>query len=194
MMISEYRNTVRCLYLKECELIESSVEAAFGVSRSDIVSVSRYRNIVEARMALFSLFRQYFRISANQLGAIYNKDHSTIFYNLKMCEDMKKFDRVFNCKFCSAEAFVQERLSVIKSEVLLERNRNRCFLWYCVNPDGSRKMFFDKPRRAENYWQGRLVHIDDRLMELFSDRAWEDDPIMVELRMIDPEIQEEIAL
>lgn len=177
---------LRCLYYDQRMVVENAIEQVFGVSAEEIASSQRFRIIVEARMALFDLFRGHFSISLSNLGLLYNRHHSTVLYSLKGSEDLYQFDREYRDHYNRAKAIVEAGCRTLRKEVLKEASATdrHFFLWYCANQDGQRRVFFGKPTRADKYWQGRLVHIDLHFLEMFPPITWDDEPLLMELNLL----------
>lgn len=176
---------LRCLYYDQRMVVENAIEQVFGVSAKDIESSSRMREIVEARMALFALFRKHFPISLSHLGLLYNRHHSTVLYSMRSSDDLYQFDFHYRDRYNRSEAIVEAGCKTLRKEVLKEVSSDKhFFLWYCVNQDGQRRVFFGKPSRADKYWWGRLVHIDLNFLELLPPRTWDDEPLLMELNLL----------
>lgn len=128
-MSIDYSNTqdsreVRALFLKQCEIVETAIENSFGVTAEQLKIKSRLRYIVEARMAMFWLWRKFFEISTTQLGILYERDHSTIIYNIHVAEDLKRFDRFFAKRLLTAQQEVALKIdSLGETQLFCKKNQ-----------------------------------------------------------------------
>lgn len=70
----------------------------FDTSRYALLSTSRFRHIVEIRQLLFYVLRKKYSMSTVEIGEYFNKDHATIIYATKVCENLKQVDADFRRK------------------------------------------------------------------------------------------------
>ncbi len=101
-------------YLRDAEPVSDTitrivmcVARRFQVSTSDIMGVSRKKEIKNARNVAMYVTREITQISFPQIGAIFNRDHSTVHSNIGMIESEMQSDPVL-------EATVGEILKEIK--------------------------------------------------------------------------------
>lgn len=195
-MFADYSDTrdsqdMRNVFLRECEMIETAVSNSFGVCVEQLRMRSRVRNIVEARMAMFWLWRQFFVITTTQLGALYGRDHATIIYNIRVAEDLKQFDGFFAKRLSMAQQEVELKIDTLEETRLPRRKKkeegqgvNSLVFWYCADADGHRRLFLEKPQRGDGCWEGRLVSIDDYVLSLLSEPNWDQEPLPVEMTIL----------
>lgn len=192
-MFTDYSNTqdpreVRNVFWRECEIVETAVSNSFGVYVEQLHTRSRVRNIVEARMAMFWLWRQFFAITTTQLGALYGRDHTTILYNIRVAEDLKRFDRFFAKRLSMAQQAVAQKIDSLGETQLFRREKSQemgnLMFWYCANADGHRGLFLEKPQRGNGRWEGRLVCIDDYVLGLLPELNWDQEPLHVEMTIL----------
>ena len=104
---------LRCLYHDQRMIVEGAIKQAFGVPAEDIESSSRVRGIVEARMALFALFRKHFPIPLVHLGMLYNRHHATVLYGIRTAKDLCRFDVHYRDRYNRAEAIIEKFLNEV---------------------------------------------------------------------------------
>jgi chromosomal replication initiator protein len=76
-----------------------AVCAVTDITRDQIVSPSRKREIVEARHIAIGLILQSFRnIGLKEVGRMFNRDHSTVIYARETYRDLMETDRDFRKK------------------------------------------------------------------------------------------------
>ena len=101
-------------YLRDAEPVSDTitrivacVARRFQVTTSDIMGMSRKKEIKNARNVAMYVTREITQISFPQIGAIFNRDHSTVHSNIGMIESEMQSDPVL-------EATVGEILKEIK--------------------------------------------------------------------------------
>jgi len=76
--------------------IQKNVAKAFGLSKEELRSPSRRKQIVKGRQTAMYLIRINLRKSLNDIGSIFGKkDHTTVLNSLKKVEKLKSEDRDF---------------------------------------------------------------------------------------------------
>lgn len=83
----------------EAEIIQR-VCNVFGVTRADLMSRKRKREVSQARQAaIFAIIR--LRYTQEQAGAVFNRDHSTVAHAIRtienLCEVYPEFKRSVDC-------------------------------------------------------------------------------------------------
>ncbi len=78
----------------DMELILEGVCKFFGITREDLLSRSRKKNIILARQALVYLLRNLAQKNLKKIAEFIKKEHSTVIYHLKTFEKKLKEDRV----------------------------------------------------------------------------------------------------
>lgn len=73
---------VRPAPLSEVSEIISAVAEALQIPFEKFISTSRKREFTEARFICFQLLRLHTNLTLQEIGAIFNRDHSTIIYGL----------------------------------------------------------------------------------------------------------------
>ena len=79
----------------------------FGVTREQIISHKRTRNLVLSRHICFFVLRHRFNLTLNEIGQLFRRDHTTIMHGLKnvndgiFCKDM----RMDHLKYLNNEIF-----------------------------------------------------------------------------------------
>lgn len=94
-LLAKYRVTERA---ENINLLLASVSVAFGASKAEILGTSRKAYIVDARTAFANLLRNLKNMTYHQIGAIFNKDHSTIIHYIDKHKDMIQFDAKYQSK------------------------------------------------------------------------------------------------
>ena len=61
------------------------------VSKHDIFSKSRTRDVVRARSILYNLLHESYDVSISSMSRVFNQDHTTIIHSLKNKEDKKNY-------------------------------------------------------------------------------------------------------
>ncbi len=64
--------------IEKCADIYDRIMNEYGVSEQELKSPLRDRNIVNVRHALFYYLRYTKNMNTNQIGALFNRDHSTV--------------------------------------------------------------------------------------------------------------------
>jgi chromosomal replication initiator protein len=77
-------------------IIALAIEEITEVSIEDIKSRKRHRYIVEIRQIYHYFLKNYTGYNLTAIGALTNRDHSTVLYSIKMVEDLKETDPAFN--------------------------------------------------------------------------------------------------
>ncbi len=80
---------------QEIEIILEGVCKFFGVSREEVLSTSRKKNLVLARQALIYLLKNFAQKSLKEISAFVKKEHSTVIYHLKTFERRLQENRAF---------------------------------------------------------------------------------------------------
>ncbi len=62
------------------------VAESFSVTVEDILSRSRHQSIARARQATCYILRQRFDLSLHEIGALLDRDHSTVVHSLQRSE------------------------------------------------------------------------------------------------------------
>lgn len=79
--------------------IIKSVCYVLNVSIEDIIGKTRKREVVEARyIAIGIIFNSNDRITKVNIGKIFNRDHSTVIYSLRIFDDLLSCDKSFKRK------------------------------------------------------------------------------------------------
>lgn len=101
-------------YLRDAEPVTDTitrivfaVSRHFSVSTTDIMGMSRKKDIKNARNVAMYVTREVTQISFPQIGAVFNRDHSTVHSNIGMIESEMQSDPVL-------EATVNEIIKEIK--------------------------------------------------------------------------------
>lgn len=101
-------------YLRDAEPVTDTitrivfaVSRHFSVSTTDIMGTSRKKDIKNARNVAMYVTREVTQISFPQIGAVFNRDHSTVHSNIGMVESEMQSDPVL-------EATVNEIIKEIK--------------------------------------------------------------------------------
>ena len=94
----------------------SAVCRAFQVVPDEIASSKRYKEYVEARVALAYILRTKEVYALNKIGRLMRKDHTTVMHYLKCAEDWCTTDRAFQAKLHRAIALYDAIQSVDKGE------------------------------------------------------------------------------
>ena len=61
------------------------------VSKHDIFSKSRTRDVVRARSILYNLLHESYDVSISSMSRVFNQDHTTIIHSLKNKEDKRNY-------------------------------------------------------------------------------------------------------
>ena len=61
------------------------------VSKHDIFSKSRTRDVVRARSILYNLLHESYDVSISSMSRVFNQDHTTIIHSLRNKEDKKNY-------------------------------------------------------------------------------------------------------
>jgi chromosomal replication initiation ATPase DnaA len=61
------------------------------VSKHDIFSKGRTRDVVRARSILYNLLHESYNISISSMSRVFNQDHTTIIHSLRNKEDKKRY-------------------------------------------------------------------------------------------------------
>lgn len=83
----------------DIEVILEILSRFFGITKDEIFSSSRKRNISLARKALIYLLRNYARKNLKEIAKVLKKEHSTIIHHLKSFERKLAEDRTFRFRF-----------------------------------------------------------------------------------------------
>ncbi len=73
--------------------IQKVVEGFYKISHSDLVGKKRTRNIIYARQIAIYLCRQLLDLPFNDIGKLFNRDHSTVMYSVTNVEEKMKESR-----------------------------------------------------------------------------------------------------
>ena len=68
------------------------------VKREDVLSKSRNREIVECRHIAMSIIRMNSGMALIKIGAMFNRDHSTVLYGIDTFNELYEFDKDFKSK------------------------------------------------------------------------------------------------
>lgn len=99
--------SISCLFAPANRLLLPSpnhivaiVSKVNSVSLEDLRSTSRKRQFVESRAIAASLIKNYFpKMTLVAIAQLFNKDHSTIIYNLSIASDLCLTDRKFRSNY-----------------------------------------------------------------------------------------------
>lgn len=76
--------------------IQSRVAAHYQISRSDMLSPSRYRSVARPRAVAIALCRVLTTKSSTQIGRAFNRDHSTVLDRCRAVIRLCDADPAFN--------------------------------------------------------------------------------------------------
>lgn len=93
-------------YLK---LLYRTILDVLCVSEDELKSVKKKANIVDARK-IFSYLCKEQGLSLNQIGALVNRNHSTIAYQVDTFTEFIKFDKVLRDKFFKVKLYIDNKL------------------------------------------------------------------------------------
>lgn len=93
--------------MKTPEQILTAIAQANNVTVDDIIGRSRERRVADARkMAMFTLVT-YSRMTLHNVGAVLNKDHSTVLYARETHPDILANDRAYAAKYAEAMCIIR---------------------------------------------------------------------------------------
>ena len=81
----------------------------YKVTISDLKSPSRKWIIVEPRHVIFYLARRYTRLSLNDIGGEFNRDHATVLNGFRTVQDLIATDKTFKHKVESLESRINSK-------------------------------------------------------------------------------------
>tara|TARA_R110000803_G_scaffold101718_1_gene169711 strand:+ start:250 stop:633 length:384 start_codon:yes stop_codon:yes gene_type:complete len=93
-------------------ILESLLKKVNNHFNIDITQNSRRREIVMARAAFYWLARKKTRYSTAKIGAIVNREHSSVLYSMKNFENWIDSDLQFKNKFENLHKIIFNELSV----------------------------------------------------------------------------------
>lgn len=82
----------------------------FRVSIGDLKSKKRHRGIVDCRKAFFYLVKKNTNLTNSAIGEFFNRDHSTVIFSVKACEDLISIDKEFKNKFNKINKALQSKI------------------------------------------------------------------------------------
>jgi len=103
-------------YLKELEILEY-VSKTFKVSKTAMLSKSRKKEIVIAKMFIFFYLRNYLYHSFQQIGNMFDMKHSSIIHSLKTFEDLCQTNKSYReqvnlmCKTFKQKEYYKDTLT-----------------------------------------------------------------------------------
>jgi len=65
------------------EIIIDSVCTRMDITKDDLLSKRRYKNIVEARQVAMYVIHKRLSCTLNEIGRVFGLDHSTVLYSIK---------------------------------------------------------------------------------------------------------------
>lgn len=93
--------------MKTPDQILTAIAQANNVTVEDIIGRSRERRVADARkMAMFTLVT-YSRMTLHAVGAVLNKDHSTVLYARETHPDILAYDRAYAAKYAEAMCIIR---------------------------------------------------------------------------------------
>lgn len=81
-----------------------------GITPSEMLTRSRQRDIVTARMLCMYIFRTYLNMQWTEIGRIFHRDHSTAIHGVTVVSNQRTFPKSFENKVI--EAYESQLLSV----------------------------------------------------------------------------------
>lgn len=102
-----------------------------GVSPSDIISNYRKKNVVDGRRMMYNILRKKYKLTHEVIGALFNKDHSTVVYSERVHRSMlitepeyvKRFDRLFR-HFHGLKPPDSKLMTLMENQLLLKEMRS----------------------------------------------------------------------
>lgn len=89
--------------------IEEIVAAAaykFNITIEQLQSPSRKRDLSEVRMMVFKLAYQFSGKPFIKIGKYFNRDHSTVIYGCKTCDDLTDTNRSYKIRYDELHACI----------------------------------------------------------------------------------------
>ena len=80
------------------KIVFSNASKVFGITNDDILSATRVKHFVKARIFI-SYFLRSKGFSLKRIGELMKRDHSTIIHHIKTFEDEHKFDEKFRSDY-----------------------------------------------------------------------------------------------
>lgn len=90
------------------ERVFTVVSTKYGTTKADICSKTKKREIVEARHVCAYLIRSLTNFSQNQIGALLNRDHTTVINSIEVCKKMILNDPSFEREIKELEAEIKD--------------------------------------------------------------------------------------
>lgn len=94
--------------IEDIKNIVSIVTEVTGITKEQIMSKDRHVDLADARHIAIALCRNYSSIGVVNLGAIFNRDHSTIIHACTKTQGLINNDKIFTKKYFLAEAKIIE--------------------------------------------------------------------------------------
>lgn len=92
------------------ELIIHKVCKYYGVSKEELIGMSRCRQIVYPRRIAMYLIRKMIGTSFVNIGTVFNRDHGTVLYAVNMIEKELDKDTVFKASIQDIVSSVEQRI------------------------------------------------------------------------------------
>jgi len=99
---------------EKIDFLFSTMRSEFGLSRADLLSKSRKRELVEYRQISMHILKGYTTLGASAIGRVFKKDHATVLHSIKTVENLLNTDKNFAYKFNSVKQRVRPILVVPK--------------------------------------------------------------------------------
>jgi len=104
--------------IRKLEKVLPDICIYWNVSKDDLLSKCRDRNLVYARHSLRYLLYQDKKLPLAEIGALTNCDHATVLHSVKMFRIMVKQDYMFNQLFdIINKKLIYNKHSTIKSKI-----------------------------------------------------------------------------
>ena len=83
----------------DTEKVVIAVSQILNVSRKDMFSTLRAREVVFARNMCYFIYKKYFGMKLTRIAKLFNRDHTTIIYGLSAFENDVKFIKTYGEKY-----------------------------------------------------------------------------------------------
>ena len=98
----------------EIDFIIESTCKFFGISKEEILSSSRKKEVTESRQIAMYLIRKFIKKSFKEIGMLFKREHSTVIYNIKSLEKKLYTDPSIRIKIEHISNQIKEELSSSK--------------------------------------------------------------------------------
>lgn len=99
---------------EKIDFLFSTMRSEFGLTRVELCSKSRKRELVEYRQIAMHILKGYTTLGCSAIGRIFKKDHATVLHSIKTVENLLRTDKNFAYKFNSVKQRVRPILVVPK--------------------------------------------------------------------------------